>query len=137
VLDSLDRLRISLTFEQELINAVNELDQETLYKGQKDRARLPRTKMVGEEQPKPLDEFIQELITKPTARELSPRALWPHFFAGLDNLGCRPMECIDDANFRKTVIRFLVERSKGRKHTKLTFAGFEKIVGDGKRRRSN
>lgn len=123
-----DRLKECLSFEGELENAFIELDRDGIYEDQKERARLLRTKMVGEDEPQPLDSVILNLISRPEYRDLSPRDLWPLFFAILDRLKCRPIEYPSKGHFRKTIFRFNVERSSEVKYAQLTFGGFETKV---------
>jgi hypothetical protein len=130
LLSPLDRIRLVPTFEQEILHAVVELEQQQIYEAQKRRASRKRPKMIGEDDPRPLTGVIAELIHKPENRELSPRELWPHFSSMLRELRCKPMEYVDPLNFRKTKVRFLTERPGSKqKYAELTFARFETIVG--------
>ena len=130
LLSALERIRLVPTFEQEILDAVEELKGEAIYQAQKHRAIRKRPKMIGEDGERPLTVVISELIHKPEYRDNSPREIWPHFCDVLRELRCKPMECIDPGDFRKTKVRFLTENSsRKQKHAELTFARFETIIG--------
>jgi hypothetical protein len=129
LLSPLDRVRLLPTFEKQIFDAAEELRDDPLYAAQRARAAAPRRKMVGERIPKPVDEVIAELLSRPEFRALSPRGLWPHFFAVLDELGCKPTESKSTKAVRKDKIRFLTAQPGEECFAKLTFARIEAIVG--------
>jgi len=67
-LSPLDRLRIAPSFEEALRNAPTALARLPLYKAAKVRAGCARPKLIGENDPRPLENRILQLMGKPELR---------------------------------------------------------------------
>lgn len=67
-----------------------EFDIGSLLHAQQKRAARLRVK-VGDHA-EPLRRIIERLVSKPELRGLNAKAIWPHFFSELQDLGCAPQK---------------------------------------------
>jgi hypothetical protein len=110
----IERIRNQRCFESELEAAADEfsslpvieaqplpiIESQPLpiIKAQRIRAKKPRGKVTDDG--KTLNQVIETLASKAEHRCLTAPALWPHFFAALDQLGLDPEE-LSQSNTRK------------------------------------
>ncbi|WP_368507588.1 hypothetical protein [Bradyrhizobium lupini] len=94
-----------------------EFDLGRMLQAQRKRAARPRVK-VGD-YAEPIRQIIERLVSKPTLRGLNAKAIWPHFFSELQDLGCAPSEAADELS---------VSYEFGTGRRKMTFRTFRNAV---------
>jgi hypothetical protein len=127
---SIERLRNSPTFEQELLEFETVLKTSRVARSQSDRAKGWRVKVSPNRIP--LREVMLCLISSAEYRGIRPRELWPHFQAKLCELECEPLLLDGASSTAEQSIKFHFYKL-GRdtpSYRQLSFVQFRRIVLD-------